>query len=242
MPEGSFIDAILQGIDMLWPCYNLAMELVNLGPQSAKVGGRGSCPHCGVPSYFEPVGGPYCDNGTLRMVHPAQCQNCKSFILLVGRRNLATGPYLLEAFYPLGKPNDSVDEAVPSSIREDFAEALRCRWIKAYKATVTMCRRAIQSSVLHVGASDKKLVEQIDELAMKGKLTASLKDYAREVRLTGNDGAHPDKDGLKDVSENDADDIIAFTKHFFDSVYVTPARLAARKPTPAQTPPQPAQP
>lgn len=238
MSEGSFIDAILRGIDILWPCYNLAMELVNFGPQYAKLGGRGSCPHCNFPSYFEPVGAAHYENGNCRMVHPAQCQNCKSFILLVGRRNQAQGQFSLEAFYPLGKPNDSVDEAVPLSIREDFAEALRCRWIKAYKATVTMCRRAIQSSVLDLGASDQKLVEQIDELATKGKLTTSLKDYAHEVRLAGNDGAHPDKDGLKDVSENDADDIIAFTRHFFDSVYVTPARLAARKPRPAQ----PAQP
>jgi Domain of unknown function (DUF4145) len=230
MLASSFIEAVVQGIESLWPCYNPAMELVNFGPQYAKIGGRGPCPHCNVPSYFEPVGAAFYDNGTFRMVHPAQCQNCRSFILLIGRRAQVNSQFALEAFHPVGKPDDSVDEAVPPAIREDFAEALRCRWVKAYKATVTMCRRAIQSSVLDLGATDKKLVEQIDELAKKGKLTESLRDYAHEVRLTGNDGAHPDKDGLKDVSEKDADDIIAFTRHFFDNVYVTPARLAARKP------------
>ncbi len=90
--------------------------------------------------------------------------------------------------------------------------------------------------MLHHADNLKKLMDQIDELATKGKLTASLKDYAHEVRLTGNDGAHPDKDGLKDVSEKDADDSIAFTRHFFDSVYVTPARLAARKPKASSAP------
>lgn len=222
------------------------MEIVNYSNTGfSQVGASGDCPHCAVRSFFKPILGGFQEAGTgglSRICSPACCEACKSFVLVIGTHatNRNNVPWQLEALYPLGKPNDSVDDAVPPSIREDFAEALRCRWIKAYKATVTMCRRAIQASVVELGASDKRLVEQIDELAIKGKLTASLKDYAHEVRLAGNDGAHPDKDGLKGVSESDADDIIAFTKYFFESVYVTPARLAARnRKAPLAQPAQP---
>lgn len=219
-------------------CYNAPMEIVNYPQGYGQIGASGECPHCGVRSLFQPVMGGYTEvgGGIRRMCNPAQCQACKGFVLVLGTHSSHQNniPYAFEALYPLGKPNDSVDETVPKHVAADFAEALRCCWVNAYKATVTMCRRAIQSSVLDLGASDKKLVEQIDELASKGKLTNSLRDYAHEVRLTGNDGAHPDKDELKDVSETDAGDIIAFTRHFFDHVYVTPARLAARKPKPGQ--------
>jgi len=51
--------------------------------------------------------------------------------------------------------------------------------------------------------------------------------------LTGNDGAHPDKDGLSDVKEKDSTDIIEFTREYLHHVYVMPAKLKARKPAPA---------
>jgi hypothetical protein len=138
--------------------------------------------------------------------------------------------YNYEAHYPLGKPNDSVDLTVPEKIAEDFREALRCQWIRAFKATVAMCRRAIQASALEKGASrNKKLDKQIDQLATKGTITEALRQMAHQVRLTGNVGAHPDKDGLADVAEEDANDIVQFTREFFHHVYVMPAKLKAHR-------------
>lgn len=228
-------------------CYNAAVEIVNYPPAYQQIGATGDCPHCSVKSLFQPVLGGYkeVDGTTWRMCNPAQCQACKRFVLVIGfHTRQQNAPFNLTAVYPLGKPNDAVDATVPPLIAADFREALRCRWVEAYKATVTMCRRTIQGSALNLGASqDKKLVGQIDELASQGKITAALKDFAHEVRLAGNDGAHPDKDGLDSVTDHDADDIIEFTRQFLDHVYVMPARFAARRPKPAATPPvQPAQP
>jgi hypothetical protein len=82
------------------------------------------------------------------------------------------------------------------------------------------------------GEAKKKLNAQIDELAEKQIITASLKEMAHEVRLTGNDGAHPGEDGLNDVSPEDATDMIQFTQELFHHVYVMPAKLKARKALP----------
>ncbi|MGH9804429.1 MAG: DUF4145 domain-containing protein, partial [Candidatus Acidiferrales bacterium] len=131
--------------------------------------------------------------------------------------------------YPQGKPEESVDAAVTDSIADDFREALRCRWVRAYKGCVVMCRRAVQASAIELGGAGRELIDQIDDLFKQGKITVALRDFAHEVRLTGNIGAHPDKDGLKDVSEKDADDIIEFTREFLHHVYVMPAKLKARK-------------
>jgi Domain of unknown function (DUF4145) len=210
------------------------MEIVNFPNQSFNVvGATGDCPHCRARSLFNPVTTGYFEERLLRICNGAQCQSCKNFVLVVGRRNAQQTPFQLEACYPLGKPDDRVDAIVPPGIREDFGEALRCRWVEAYRAAVVMCRRAVQNSCVGLKADGARLIDQIDSLAAQGTITNALKEMAHEVRLTGNDGAHPDKDGLSEVTQGDADDIIEFTREYLHHVYVMPAKLQARRAKPA---------
>jgi Domain of unknown function (DUF4145) len=236
----SVIDLLIESTQVLWCWYTpQLMEIVNF-PQYSQVGARGDCPHCSCRSLFQPVGGggyqELRPGNYYHLVSSAQCQACKRFVLVIGTRHQSAGnaPYVLEAVYPLGKPNDSVAAEVPRLIAEDFSEALRCEWVKSYKAAVTMCRRALQASCVDLKAKDGKLQEQIDDLAEKRVITTALQETAHEIRSVGNDGAHPGKDGLNDVTEKDARDIIEFTRHFFHHVFVVPAMLKARQaPRPA---------
>lgn len=225
----------------LW-AYNGRMEIVNFPERRyTAIGASGVCPHCNDKSYFKPIGAGHAEvfpsEGVARLAHAAQCESCKKFALAVGTRSVNAGhsEYGLEHFFPIGSPNDAVDtsivEAAPSAA-EDFSEAIRCHFIKAYRAAVVMCRRAIQSSAIALEASGTRLVDQIDDLLAKGKITEPLKDFAHEIRLTGNEGAHPDKDGLADVQEKDAADIIEFTREYLHHVYVLPKKLRDRKPVP----------
>src|SRR5260370_13990863 len=163
------------------------------------------------------------------MISAARCQSCKNFVLVDGVRPAGNQACQSVTVYPFGKANEIVDAEVPASVSEDFKEALRCHFIRAHRAVVVMCRRAIQQSAIELKANGSKLINQIDDLFRNGKITESLKDFAHEVRLTGNDGAHPDKDGLSDVTEIDANEIIEFTREYLHHVYVMPAKLAARK-------------
>jgi hypothetical protein len=213
------------------------MKIVNFASNTL-VGASGDCPHCGVLSLFNPVGQGYIETAArnfLTIAQSAQCVSCKKFLLVTATKNAGQGAteFSLQAVYPINKPKDTVDGAVPKAIADDFAEAIRCQFILAYKATVTMCRRALQAAALEKKASaDRPLIHQIDELATKGVITNPLKEMAHAIRLTGNVGAHPDEDGLKDVTDNDAEDIVQFTKEFFHHVYVMPAKLKAREPKP----------
>ena len=131
----------------------------------------------------------------------------------------------MDKYYPLGDADDSVADAVPEKIANDFSEALRCFHVKSYKATVTMCRRSIQASAKDLNASGKRLIEQIGDLADKGKITEPLKEMAHQIRKIGNDGAHPDDDLLKDVDEQDAAEIVEFVREYFNHIYVMPQTL-----------------
>jgi hypothetical protein len=218
--------------------YNGAVKIVNfpqLQNQPQQVGANGECPHCSPTiSYFRPVAsyGENLPNNGHRMVSAAQCESCKGFVLVVGERAPHVAPYSLVSVFPLGKPNDTVATEVQQASRgvaEDFAEALRCQWIKSYKACVVMCARAVQGSAIALGAKTKRLTDQIDELFSQGKITDALKEFAHEIRITRNMGAHPDKDGLEEVTEQDAKDIVEFTREYLHHVYVMPVKLKARK-------------
>lgn len=207
----------------------------------------GTCPHCSKPSVFvmktqphippealekhyitDPIGAVYGDAYEVWAV--LQCQGCKDYICGSILKTVAV-PALTAYYrhYPIGSPRVTVADEIPRNIANDYREALQCHWLQCHKATVTMCRRAIQAACIDLGAVGDKLVHQIDDLATRAAITGPLKEQAHEVRLGGNDGAHPGKDGLDNVSPDDAQDMIDFTREFFHHVYVMPRRQEKRK-------------
>ncbi len=226
--EVSLLDILRLGVAVYWPCYNHTMEIVNYPNNHGQIGATGDCPHCHKPSNFAPVGPAYLSDNT-HICQSVQCIGCHKYGIVIGWRGDANSPFKISEFYPAGVPNVSVDPNIPAAIAEDLREALRCQWVRAYRGAVVMCRRAIQATCVDKKMADAKLQLQIDEMASKGLITEPLKQWAHEVRLGGNDGAHPDKDGLKDVAEQDADEIIQFTREFLHHIYVMPAALAARQ-------------
>lgn len=71
--------------------------------------------------------------------------------------------------YPKRIPK--LDDSIPEDISADYAEALRCYDVNSYKASVVMCRRAIQSSTLEKGATKNRLFDQINEIHSNGTIT-----------------------------------------------------------------------
>ncbi len=125
---------------------------------------------------------------------------------------------------PLPKPPD---ERIPPSIHTDFEEALKCFGVGAFRATGVMARRALQGCCLDKGAKKGKLREQIDWLFQQRIITKDLNGWADEVRLVGNDAAHPQKPGEdKPIIKDDAKVILDLLTQFTNVLYVAPAIAA----------------
>jgi len=215
------------------------MQAVSLGPPQGLFSLRGTCPHCrDTAGFLLVVTSPNAGVVLFSRVFGAdtegwgimQCQSCLNLILACASRSQRDPDWKYVKHYPLGKPDDRVAKEIPANIAEDFREALRCRWVDAYNATVEMCRRAVQSSCIHLKAPpDKKLVHQIDWLAAQGIITTPLKEMAHRVRLGGNLGAHPPEDPddatVITIGPLYADAVIEFARDFFQHVYVMPERL-----------------
>ena len=129
--------------------------------------------------------------------------------------------------YPKRVPK--IEQAVPSSVRSDMEEAYKSFNAGAWRASAAVGRRALQSSLLELKATKGKLQDQIDEVYAKTMITKEIRDWAHEIRLIGNDGAHPDKDGLQDVTEDDAKELLEFLEKYTDYVYIMPAKVAASR-------------
>ena len=213
---------------------------------------KGACPHCRENSVFVLVTNTHQEGdgkGSTFYCGAMQCQGCDDFILGIVRRTHKDWEYL--AHYPIGFPDDAVDKNVPEAIANDFAEAMRCLWANSYKATVVMCRRSVEATCKHLGATGRDLEKKIDNLAAQGKITEPLRQMAHVVRLSGNRGAHGKKqaerldsnptlalqsgepaDDLDMFGEDEAKAMIDFVEQLFQHVYVMPARLEKYKPKP----------
>ncbi len=147
------------------------------------------------------------------------CDNCHRPVL--GYEDPYGDPY---DYQPRRVPEPEFPD-VPDDVATDAKEAHRCLSIGAYRAAVVMARRAMQSAAYEKWAPEGLLVDQIDWLEGERVITPQMKQVAHTIRLSGNLGAHPDKDGLRDVGQAEAEAVIQFLDDFLKLVYEVPARL-----------------
>lgn len=119
---------------------------------------------------------------------------------------------------------DSEDKKfIPDEVLRDYEEALRCQSIKANRAASAMFRRSLQSALLKIGADPKNdLIKQIESLEV---LPKDVKDWAHQIRIFGNWGAHPDKDNLKEVDGDDVTEIHDFMSKFLLYIFIMPEKV-----------------
>jgi hypothetical protein len=222
-------ELILETSVFLWKDWPKDMRATGLD-SNTRFSLTGECPHCRNGAVFSQVATPVTDRmdgNSFRIICIMKCPGCFGYILAFVKHLLEAFDYEYETHYPLGTPDEKLDKSIPADVAEDFQEAIRCQWVKSYRSCVVMCRRALQTSVLALKAQGDTLVKQIDNLAAKGVITTPLKDFAHEIRLTGNAGAH--SDSLHDIKEPDAESIMEFTREYLDHVYIMPAKLQARR-------------
>ena len=88
----------------------------------------------------------------------------------------------------------------------------------------------MQSSALHQGAPDKRPVDQINWLRDQQLITPQMAELAHHIRSLGGDGAHPPKNVLDEVDDEDSRRSLEFLDHFLTYVYKIPASLQRLEP------------
>ena len=102
-----------------------------------------------------------------------------------------SGSWKYEAHYRVGWPDDRVADDIPDSIKRDFQEALRCRWVgKPPTRQSKWCGRALEASCLEQGAPAKLVLNDMIDWVTVRKDYNSVRGHGHKIKLGGNRGAH----------------------------------------------------
>lgn len=126
--------------------------------------------------------------------------------------------------YPRGTAKEMV--GIREEVERDRAEAWSCFYGGDVRAAVIMGRAALQRAVRILGADGADLYAEIDDLLAKQVITRDLAKLAHEVRLAGNDAAHPAT--LGEVDRDAAEESLDFLDDFLRVTLVTPAKVSKR--------------
>lgn len=192
-----------------------------------------TCPHCERPALARVAGeisGYEPEEGPPYLLELARCSKCRKPFVAV-EEDWGHGwdgePGVL---WP--KQQSPLSPHVPEALRREHAEARRCFSAKAYTAAAVMVRRTLEGVCVDQGITSdnlsrpKPLFKMLEQMKNEGKIDGRLFEWAQELRVLGNQGAH--YTGTS-VSREDAADGLALAEALLDFLYVLTAQFAAFK-------------
>jgi hypothetical protein len=126
-----------------------------------------------------------------------------------------------------------LDSEVPEPVGSAFSEGMRALSANCPRAAAVMFRGMLATVVRDKGSDAAKaaptLYQQLKAMEQDSTLHPSLVEWATEIRLVGNAGAHFDE--LAPVDRAEAVDLARLCRQLINVVYETPVRIRrARRP------------
>lgn len=128
-------------------------------------------------------------------------------------------------WWPLPESNLTAD--IPKEIADVFCEASMSLFANCPRASVVMSRRTLEAITVDKGETSGTLAERLLNLNKKGILHSTLSEWAKEVRLIGNIGAHFDP--IEKINLDDAKQLLTFIRELLKYLYELPAELKRKR-------------
>lgn len=164
------------------------------------------------------------------------CRHCTQGVLILeeqligdskANRRTGGGTISWRGFHWWPLPESQVHSAVPLAIRSVYNEGVSALAANCPRAAAVMARRTLEAIAVDKGEAAGTLAARLNNLATKGLLHPSLAEWAKEVRLVGNLGAHFDP--IDTVDSEDAKQLLSFIKELLNFMYVLPWELSERR-------------
>ena len=174
------------------------------------------CPSCKQIGVFQPLGGDlqFADSGRPFQVGQRMCPNasCKAHIFVIRQNGRLVASYPPERI-------DFDSSRIPKSIIENFEEAITCHANQCFVAAAIMVRKTLEVLCSIQGASGSDLQQRIRALESKVVLPPELLTGLNDLRLLGNDAAHLTAKTFAEVSQEEVEVAIEFTKEVLKAIY-----------------------
>lgn len=147
----------------------------------------------------------------------SKCLKCLNPFLKEKKFQIVEGDGYLNSelqFFP--KTENEAIKNCPQIVFNPYTEALKCYRAHAYDACVIMCRKGIEAICIDKGEIKGNLATKLKNLNSNGILENTLYNWANELRLIGNDGAHSHG---QIVNQQDAKEAIDFFNALITFLY-----------------------
>lgn len=188
------------------------------------------CPQCGVASpLITTVSEPskhYKDSFDQTWYYfTCLCSKCKRHILFYGfsftssRSDEKLRKITVADIYPgLQRAADEIPERAKKFLQQAFESR------HAPDGALMLAASSIDSMLKDKGYKQGSLYNRIEKSTEDGLLTAQMRDWAHEIRLSANEPRHAD-DEFDGATEKDAEQAIEFARALAEYLYVLPARV-----------------
>jgi hypothetical protein len=151
-----------------------------------------------------------------------KCGSCASYVMVFWSAGFRLHDYRV---VPWALNLNKYPDYLPESVGRYWLQAHRNIKDENWDAAAVMTRSALQLTLRVKGAKGKTLKDEIDDLARKGELPPIMKDWSDNIRLLGNDSAHPE---LEDDETNpiDVKDAIEFLDFLIEYAFSLPKRIS----------------
>jgi Domain of unknown function (DUF4145) len=105
-----------------------------------------------------------------------------------------------------------------------WLQARRSLEAENWDAAAVMARSAVQLIARYKKAKGSSLKQEIDDLGAKGLLPPVMVEWSHEIRVLGNESAHPTP-GEQGTEQKDAKDVVEFLGHLLSTTYNLPHEI-----------------
>lgn len=152
----------------------------------------------------------------------AECRICNTIHAIRSPKTVDNHFSAADAEVISSSRSHGISSRIPESLRREHSEAWACFSSESYTATVVMVRRTLEGVCAEHGIKARVLFKALEQLAADGLIEGRLLDWAQELRLLGNEGAHFTGDV---VSREDAQDALALAEALLEYLYVYSAQF-----------------
>jgi Domain of unknown function (DUF4145) len=155
-----------------------------------------------------------------------RCGNCGNLTMVFWSAARFGGRHGNHNFTTVPRPQKTTryPEHWPPDVGRCWVQAQRSLEVKNWDAAALMARSAVQLITRYQQAVGSNLKQEIDDLAGKGFLPPVMKEWSHEVRVLGNENAHPSP-GAAGTAPEDAKDVVRFLSYLLTVVYNLPHEI-----------------
>lgn len=122
-----------------------------------------------------------------------------------------------DSYYRLYPKNErSLNFFLPDIVRTSYDDAIKCERHQIWTAAVVMVGRALEAACKEAIPNSKSINDGLKKMLADGIISQELYDWANELRILRNLGAHAT---LAQIEQQDANESIDFLQAILETLY-----------------------